>query len=114
MCGRGVDARPLTFDAGRVRHAQQLGVQAVAASAQSHSQEDYVGTLPVSLSLMSRAEVIADLNLWNRAGLRASNMGEHSGMDDALHAQRLATYQRQLAGPGPSHRRRCLGRGKTA
>lgn len=70
-----------------------------AASAQSHSQEDYVGTLPVSLSLMSRAEVIADLNLWNRAGLRASHMGEHSGMDDALHAQRLATYQRLRSGP---------------
>lgn len=70
-----------------------------AASAAPHSQEDWFGAEPVAQGQgQSRAEVQADLNLWNRAGLADYNSGDNSHFADASYDRKLAEYRRQRSG----------------
>lgn len=71
-----------------------------AASAAQQSPENWVGAEPVVTGKpLTRAEVVADLNLWNRAGLSDYNTGDNGRYADAGYARRLATYQRLRSGP---------------
>lgn len=71
-----------------------------SASAAQQSQENWVGAEPVAVGTpLTRAEVVADLNLWNRAGLNDYNTGDNGRYADAGYARRLATYQRLRSGP---------------
>ncbi|WP_343589562.1 DUF4148 domain-containing protein [Paracidovorax wautersii] len=71
-----------------------------SASAATTSQEVWFGAQPAAQGApLSRAEVQADLNLWNRAGLGSINSGEYSDVTSPAYAQRLATYQRLRSGP---------------
>ena len=63
------------------------------------SQEVWAGPAPAPIvSATSRpvttAEVMADWNLWQRAGLGRYQVGEGSPANDPMYAQRLAEYQR--------------------
>jgi len=70
------------------------------ASAAAPSQEVWFGAQPVASGApLSRAEVQADLNLWNRAGLNELNAGDHNDVANPAYAQRLAAYQRLRSGP---------------
>lgn len=70
------------------------------ASAAAPSQEEWFGAQPVAAGAsLSRAEVLAELNLWNRAGLNQANAGDHNDVADPAYAQRLAAYQRLRSGP---------------
>lgn len=72
---------------------------ALAAPAATVSAETWFGTEPVASGpALSRAEVQADLALWNRAGL---NVYRESDVNhwDADYQQRLAQYQRMRSGP---------------
>ncbi len=72
-----------------------------AASAGTTSQEAWFGAQPATQQSapLSRTEVQADLNLWNRAGLGSVNAGEYGDVTDTIYAQRMATYQRMRSGP---------------
>ena len=48
---------------------------------------------------VTTAEVMADWNLWQRAGLGRYQVGEGSPANDPMYAQRLAEYQRLRSGP---------------
>ncbi|MBB1650595.1 DUF4148 domain-containing protein [Delftia sp. UME58] len=72
---------------------------APAAPATTVSAETWFGAEPVASGpALSRAEVQADLALWNRAGL---NVYRESDVNhwDADYQQRLARYQRMRSGP---------------
>ncbi|AOV04601.1 MULTISPECIES: DUF4148 domain-containing protein [Delftia] len=72
---------------------------ASAAPAATVSAETWFGAEPASSGpALSRAEVQADLALWNRAGL---NVYRESDVNhwDADYQQRLAQYQRMRSGP---------------
>lgn len=72
---------------------------APAAPAATVSAETWFGAEPVASGpALSRAEVQADLALWNRAGL---NVYRESDVNhwDADYQQRLARYQRMRSGP---------------
>lgn len=70
------------------------------ASAATHSQEDWFGAEPVAQGTsLSRAEVTADLALWNRAGLSNYNSGDNSHFADPAYEQHLAEYRRLRSGP---------------
>ncbi len=72
---------------------------ASAAPATTVSAETWFGAEPVASGpALSRAEVQADLALWNRAGL---NVYRESDVNhwDADYQQRLARYQRMRSGP---------------
>ncbi|AEF87899.1 hypothetical protein DelCs14_0863 [Delftia sp. Cs1-4] len=72
---------------------------ASAAPANTVSAETWFGAEPVASGpALSRAEVQADLALWNRAGL---NVYRESDVNhwDADYQQRLAQYQRMRSGP---------------
>lgn len=69
------------------------------ASAATVSAETWFGAEPAASGpALSRAEVQADLALWNRAGL---NVYRESDVNhwDADYQQRLAQYQRMRSGP---------------
>ena len=69
------------------------------ASAATHSQEDWFGAEPVAQGpSLSRAEVQADLNLWNRAGLSEYNSGDNTHVADAAYDRKLAEYRRLRSG----------------
>ncbi|AVS76052.1 DUF4148 domain-containing protein [Paracidovorax cattleyae] len=71
-----------------------------AASAAPASQEDWFGAEPaVQGKPLSRAEVAADLALWDRAGLRGVGEGDRSALADPANEQRLAEYHRLRSGP---------------
>lgn len=71
-----------------------------ASAATTTSQEEWFGAQPAAQGApLSRAEVQADLNLWNRAGLGQLNSGEYGDVTDPIYAQRLAIYQRLRSGP---------------
>jgi len=77
-----------------------------AANAQMASQQDGSAMLPESTQLtgqpqqgVSRVEVQADWNLWQRAGLGDFSMGNRSADADPAYQQRLAEYQRMRSGP---------------
>lgn len=71
-----------------------------AASAAPTSQEEWFGSEPaVQGTPLSRAEVAADLALWNRAGLGHSMEGERNAVSDPTYATRLAEYRRLRSGP---------------
>ncbi len=76
---------------------------ATAATAAPVSQEEWAGPAPVasqySQQPLSRAEVIADANLWRRAGLDKFQMGERSLASDPVYQERFAEYQRLRSGP---------------
>ncbi len=68
------------------------------------SQEVWAGPAPAPIvSVTNRpisvAEVMADWNLWQRAGLGRYQVGEGSPANDPMYAQRLAEYQRLRSGP---------------
>lgn len=72
---------------------------ASAAPAATVSAETWFGAEPAASGpALSRAEVQADLALWNRAGL---NVYRESDVNhwDADYQQRLAQYQRMRSGP---------------
>ena len=72
---------------------------ASATPATTVSAETWFGAEPVASGpALSRAEVQADLALWNRAGL---NVYRESDVNhwDADYQQRLAQYQRMRSGP---------------
>ena len=70
-----------------------------AASAATPINEQWGGDETVAQGpALSRAEVQADLNLWNRAGLSGSNSGESYADNTPAYAARLAQYQRQRSG----------------
>lgn len=70
------------------------------ASAAAHSQEDWFGAEPVAQGqTLSRAEVQADLNLWNRAGLGNYNSGDNNHVADASYGRKVAQYRRLRSGP---------------
>ena len=48
---------------------------------------------------LTRAEVIADLNLWKRAGLHTYQSGESQEMFNPAYERALAEYQRLRSGP---------------
>ena len=61
--------------------------------------EEWVGSELVAQGpSLSRAEVQADLNLWNRAGLSGMNTGEGYADTNSDYAARLAQYQRARSG----------------
>jgi hypothetical protein len=70
-----------------------------AAAGQTHSSEVYPALLPQTKSTLSRAEVLADLNLWNRSGLGAISHGENTPAADPSYAERMAEYQNLRSGP---------------
>ncbi|WP_046060729.1 DUF4148 domain-containing protein [Paracidovorax citrulli] len=76
---------------------------ATAATAGPVSQEEWAGPAPVasqySQQPLSRAEVVADANLWRRAGLDKFQMGERSLASDPVYQERFAEYQRLRSGP---------------
>lgn len=70
-----------------------------ASAATTHSAEEWFGDEPVVQGpALSRAEVQADLNLWNRAGLNAYNSGDNSQFADAAYDQKMAEYRRLRSG----------------
>ncbi|MDA8523518.1 DUF4148 domain-containing protein [Acidovorax sp. NCPPB 4044] len=76
---------------------------ATAATAAPVSQEDMAGPIPLTevqnQQPLSRAEVVADWNLWKKAGLDKYQAGDRSVMNDPMYQQRLAEYQRLRSGP---------------
>lgn len=72
-----------------------------AAFAAIPSQEEWFGMEPMTQqgAAMTRAEVLADLNLWSRAGLRDYQMGESTYAGDPAYERRLAEYHRMRDGP---------------
>ncbi|GKT22906.1 MULTISPECIES: DUF4148 domain-containing protein [Comamonadaceae] len=71
-----------------------------AASAAPVSQEDQFGAQPVEQGQpLTRAEVVADLNLWNRAGLNQFEAADRTPDADPAYQMRLAEYQRLRSGP---------------
>lgn len=72
---------------------------ASAAPAATVSAETWFGAEPVASGpALSRAEVQADLALWNRAGLNVHGDSDLQSWD-AGYQQRLAQYQRLRSGP---------------
>lgn len=71
-----------------------------AASAATPINEQWGGDEPVAQGPgLSRAEVQADLNLWNRAGLGQANSGDRTPDADPAYEARLAEYRRLRSGP---------------
>jgi hypothetical protein len=71
-----------------------------AASAATPIDEQWGGDEPVAQGpALSRAEVQADLNLWNRAGLGQVNAGDRTPDADPTYQARVAEYQRLRSGP---------------
>lgn len=69
------------------------------ASAAPASPEIWFGAEPATVGrALSRAEVQADLALWNRAGLNVHGDSDLQSWD-AGYQQRLAQYQRLRSGP---------------
>lgn len=88
-----------------MKHAKQLlAIVALSAAswsglASAASAEGWYGSEPATPGhALSRAEVQADLALWNRAGLNAYQEVE-ANYWDADYQQRLARYQRLRSGP---------------
>ncbi len=76
---------------------------AAPAFANSMFQEDW-GSEVVAMqkqadSSLTRAEVKADMELWQQAGLQNANTGEGARMNSPQYQQRLAEYQRLRSGP---------------
>lgn len=68
------------------------------------NQEVWAGPVPVTMvsdtsRQVSRAEVQADWNLWQKAGLGMYQVGEGSPAADPMYQQRYAEYQRLRSGP---------------
>ncbi|CAM4036694.1 DUF4148 domain-containing protein [Paracidovorax anthurii] len=71
-----------------------------AASAAPTSQDDWFGAQPVAQGpALTRAEVVADLVLWNRAGLNQTGEGDRTAIVDPAYQQRVAEYRRLRSGP---------------
>ena len=80
------------------------------ASAATQSPESWFGPEPVAQGpALSRAEVLADLSLWTRAGLREYSQGERSIVDSPDYAAKLAEYHRLRSGPAYQAEVRRLG-----
>ncbi|MDA8523519.1 DUF4148 domain-containing protein [Acidovorax sp. NCPPB 4044] len=70
------------------------------ASAAPTSQEDWFGAEAAAQGpSLTRAEVVADLVLWNRAGLNHAGEGDRTAIADADYRQRVAEYRRLRSGP---------------
>ncbi len=95
---------------------QLLSIVAIAAasfagiaSAAPQSPEAWFGAEPVTVGpALSRAEVQADLNLWNRAGLNQFS-GEQFAADTPAYQAKLAEYQRLRSGSAYLAEVRSLG-----
>lgn len=71
-----------------------------AASAGTPINEQWGGDETVAQGpALSRAEVQADLNLWNRAGLGQANAGDRTPDADPAYEARVAEYRRLRSGP---------------
>lgn len=80
-----------------------------SAANQSPSQETWFGAEPmVAGPALSRAEVLADLTLWVRAGLDLYRHGESSSFD-AAYDQRMAQYLQMRNGAQYQEELRRLG-----
>jgi hypothetical protein len=69
------------------------------AAAGSALAQEATPDQPVITSQLSRAEVIADLNLWKRAGVEAYVGGEADSTLTPGYQQALAEYRRLRSGP---------------
>ena len=73
---------------------------AASAATPTLLTEQWVGAEPVAQGpALSRAEVQADLNLWNRAGLGQANAGDRTPDADPAYQASLAEYRRLRSGP---------------
>ena len=80
--------------------AAAAGLAAPAFAETPLSQEAWGVTAPVAQGgTLSRAEVLADLVLWRRAGLDAFAPGEAASLSNPAYASRFAEYQRLRSGP---------------
>ena len=78
--------------------AASFAGSASAATAHLSTEEWFGPELVAQGPSLSRAEVQADLNLWNRAGLSGANSGRGYADNTPAYAARLAQYQRQRSG----------------
>lgn len=91
-----------------------LAIAAIAAAsfsgiASAENPEVWFGAEPViSGPSLSRAEVLADLAIWNRAGMNMYNQGEYNSFD-AAYEQRMAQYQKMRSGAEFQEELRRLG-----
>ncbi len=69
-----------------------------AALPQAHAQE-YPSAPAASTSQLSRAEVIADLHLWQRAGVDRYVEAQRYGMETSEYQAAFAEYQRLRNSP---------------
>ncbi|WP_312756493.1 DUF4148 domain-containing protein [Pulveribacter sp.] len=76
-----------------------LALPAMATESQEAWGNQAVQMQAQSGSAVSRAEVLADLSLWRRAGLEALSTGEAGPVGGPQYQQRMAEYQRLRGGP---------------
>lgn len=80
-----------------------IGIAAIAAAsfsglASAGNSQVWFGPEPVIAGAsLSRAEVLADLAIWNRAGMNIYHQGENTSFD-AAYEQRMAHYQQMRSG----------------
>ena len=87
------------FAIAAIAAASFAGAASASAATARPLTEEWVGPELVAQGpSLSRADVQADLNLWNRAGLSGSNSGESYADNTPAYAARLAQYQRQRSG----------------
>ena len=82
--------------------ARFLSIAAVAAFASFGAQADEADASQFATKFetnRTRAEVQADLNLWNRAGLGQANAGDRTPDADPAYEARVAEYRRLRSGP---------------
>lgn len=73
---------------------------AASAATPALLTEQWVGAEPYAQGpALSRAEVQADLNLWNRAGLGQANAGDRTPDANPGYQASLAEYNRLRSGP---------------
>lgn len=76
-----------------------VALPALAAEPQETWGNEAVRMQAQSGSTVSRAEVLAELSLWRRAGLEALSSGEAGAVGSPQYQQRMAEYQRLRNGP---------------
>ncbi|MDM0089863.1 MULTISPECIES: hypothetical protein [unclassified Variovorax] len=82
---------------GAVKRADVVAELQRSARAPSAPAEQWVGSLASAgtpAGTLSRAEVVADLNLWRRAGLESASIANTTDSASPRYAQQLAAYTR--------------------
>ncbi|MCT9810731.1 hypothetical protein N0K08_08800 [Acidovorax sp. Be4] len=91
-----------------------IAIAAIAAAsfsgiASAENPQVWFGPEPViSGPSLARTEVLADLAIWNRAGMNMYPQGDNSSID-AAYEQRMAQYQKMRSGPEYQAELRRLG-----